>query len=458
MKITALSFWLAIFFGQQAAPTKLQFDFEDAKAPQNWTTIAGATFSIEDVPSAETEAHKVPRGKCLHVVAKRGSGIVTSLDAVPRDWRNIGSVNFWAKCEAPGVVVIEMRMVEADRKTLAWRKFEIKSGDWQKISLPLAWFRMGAGRVWRWDSIRYLELRFRQDCEIFIDAIQSIPGSAYRSMQEIAKVAFPRTRSENIHLVQNEDAILMTNCELDAPKVLAHLSKVKVAITKQLPFLKAPMNKPILIVFANRDEYRAFVPRFATMLGAEAREPGSEGVTIEGIATSFLDLARGDIRPVFTHEFVHSYLHQSMLLPNRSDWLQEGLAVHFQRKFHAEANFAENMQRVMNDRKLQMPLRTLTSGQGIPVTQYWQAMTVVELLMKNPKYSGNFETLVAEFTKAGTTNLAPHIEKILKTNFDELEKDWRESCKQYMPKPARKAASTYRSENARNAAIFVIAS
>ena len=105
MKITALSFWLAIFFGQQAAPTKLQFDFEDAKAPQNWTTIAGATFSIEDVPSAETEAHKVPRGKCLHVVAKRGSGIVTSLDAVPRDWRNIGSVNFWAKCEAPGLLI-----------------------------------------------------------------------------------------------------------------------------------------------------------------------------------------------------------------------------------------------------------------------------------------------------------------------------------------------------------------
>jgi hypothetical protein len=107
---------------------------------------------------------------------------------------------------------------------------------------------------------------------------------------------------------------------------------------------------------------------------------------LQAIATAGWDPEKGSLRPVFLHEFVHSFFELSAGLPQEGGWVQEGLASYYQLQFHPQADLAKIVQAGLRDPKSHLPLKDLCSGKRIPTNRYWQAMTVWQFLLSTPKY------------------------------------------------------------------------
>jgi hypothetical protein len=133
---------------------------------------------------------------------------------------------------------------------------------------------------------------------------------------------------------------------------------------------------------------------------------------------------------------VHSLLERRLLLANRSEWFQEGIATHYQLRFRPQQNFPELVMAGLLEEKYQLPFQRLCDGNSIETKHYWQATTLIEMLMKNEKYSGKLKDLVAAFNRAGSTNLAPHLATILGADWDTLKQDWADYCKESYGKAA----------------------
>ncbi len=67
---------------------------------------------------------------------------------------------------------------------------------------------------------------------------------------------------------------------------------------------------------------------------------------------------------------------------------------------------------------------------------YWQAMTLLEMLLRSEPYKARLPVLFKALQDANSTNLEPHLVSILNTNWDDLTSDWQEFCRaQSIAKP-----------------------
>jgi hypothetical protein len=209
-----------------------------------------------------------------------------------------------------------------------------------------------------------------------------------------------------------------------------------------MPFLQEYARPATLLVFRTEAQYAAFTPRLGLRYQATAPRPQSGGYTILGNATSYWDELQVTLRPVYTHEFVHSVLTRGAALGNSGEWLQEGLAVHYQLKYHPQANFREIVARGIANADQHLPLEELTNGRPIQANRYWQAATLAHMLMADGKYREQFPRLMTEFAAAGSTELAPQREKILKVIWEELTADWKRHCEELAtPQPQRRGTA-----------------
>jgi hypothetical protein len=72
------------------------------------------------------------------------------------------------------------------------------------------------------------------------------------------------------------------------------------------------------------------------------------------------------------------------------------------------------------------PLAELCDGGPIQVGRYWQAKTVVDLLIEHERNAPRFELLLQGFRDAGSTDVRPFLGVVLGVSWEELERDWRE--------------------------------
>ncbi len=244
-------------------------------------------------------------------------------------------------------------------------------------------------------------------------------------------MAFSAASEEEVFLIERSTIRLLTNeSTLGLEKLATHLEAVGKKIQQTLQLSDPPQALPTLIVFSTQQSYQKFPPQFAKSLGSVAEPPRSQGLTFQGIATSYWEPKIGTLRPVYTHEFVHSYLAHAVSIQNQGGWFQEGLASYFQILFHPQANLPQIVMQGIADPQKHLPLDRLCNGRRIPTSRYWQALTFVEMLLNHPNYKKDFPRLIAAFQKSGSTNLEAVREEVLGREWSEIYDDWLNFCRQ----------------------------
>lgn len=425
-----------------AADEIVLFDFERPGLGAKWSAFGKLRAAREPVEEAPPQAEIPPAGHAVTIATDGNGGLFAKSGAIPGDWRAYGELRFWLYCPQPGgngdavppPPELEVQLVERDGRARFWRKVVVDHTGWKRYSLPLKWMRWGEGRIPQWDRADRLGFWFRSAAEVSIDNISVVtdesPRPAQWSDDDVLRLAFPGNPAEEVRIERRQHVTLLTDAaELRTAELADHLERVAAEVFRQLDFLPPAEEPARLIVFSTRDAYREFPHRLATQLGGSAEAPQSSGFTVRGIATSYWDEKFGTLRPVYTHEFVHALLTPALRLRNKSEWLHEGLAVHFQLQFHPQPNMGDIVRNGIGDPRAHSPLEELCNGRPIPPTRYWQAMTVAELLLLDDDFHDRRLRLVRGMQSAGSTQLQPHLNELGVDNWKQLTEQWISRCR-----------------------------
>lgn len=423
---------------------KIIFSGDEANADRLWSRVGNIAVRIVAPPEVEANS-PAPKGNCLEISAARRTAIYTR-NNVAADWRGVDQISFWIyrskeEAERAARVSAEIHFLEKDGRTGFWRRFEISHTGWKQYTQPLKWLSPLDGRIPQWSKIDRVGFLLLGEATVLLDDVvaQTFENGegAYLTMEELLKVAFPLRERAELTVVSRPELFFATDAKHDEAKSVADdLAVAQKTVEKDFPFLVPAEAPPCLLVFASQQHYREFALRFGKLFGRVAPAPASDGYTIMGVATGWWEPKFGAKRPTFVHEFVHSLLERRLLLANRSEWFQEGIAAHYQLKFRPQANFPELVMAGLLEEKHQLPFQRLCDGNPLETKNYWQAATLIEMLMTNEKYSGKLKELVAAFNRTGSTNLAPHLAPVLGTDWDTLKKDWADYCREHYGKRA----------------------
>lgn len=416
-------------------------DFEERTLSSDWTAVGTISATREDI--AVEVPPGGPSGKGVRIEAQAQSGLFLRSGRAPGDWRSFRAIHFWVhrgadEAKERPTSVLEFQVYEKDTKARRWRKVEINHTGWKRITLPLRWFRFGGKNVARWDHADRCGFWFRDAATLWIDQIAATRGedasAAYLSPEDIATTAISGT----LRVSRKDPALVLTNApKLDGNRLAGHLAQVAAAFAQDFPYLPGPARPCVLAVLETREQYEAFSPKLAARMNANASPPKSPGYTIHGIATGFWDDSYGTLRPTYTHEFVHALIAQTARLPaDQGNWFHEGLASYYQLRYHPQDDIGAIVRQGLGNAAYRLPLRELVSGGSIPSTRYWQAMTVVEMLMEREAYAPHVRALLAAFLEKGSTALPDLIGPLFKKEWDHFEADWKRHC--YTKYPARK--------------------
>lgn len=413
-------------------------DFDQKPVSEQWQTRGNATVEDAKVSGAPAGG---PTGKAMGVTSTGRALIASRTDNLAlADLQDCETLSFWVRRDEGSAdpLVLDMMFLEKDRKAAFWRKVEITGDGWQQIDMPLNWFRWETGRVPLWNEMKHFAIRTRGPAGFAIDDISLIDrdpaaGADY-TVQQLAELAFGKD-APNVRIHADDSKWILTNQpELDMEKLASHLETVRKAVTSELKLPEA--SRPArVIVFADREQYAAFIPRFGEKLGAQAAKPQSTGYHLQGIALSFWDPEFGTLRPVVTHEFVHSILSNYALTDSsHSDWWQEGVANTYQLRWHPQANFNELVVNSLKSENNYDPLETLANGGSVEMNRYWQVATLVAMLREHSEYMDKLPNLLEGFLKTGSTDLRPLLQPVYGKSWDELTNDWKKwTATRYAP-------------------------
>lgn len=438
--LAAVSLFCMAGVAPGAEASRTIFTFDDAIAADQWVAIAGVPVEVGAPPEAAPGG--MPSGSALHVTSAGGNGgLYAKRDAAPLDWSTVKNATFWVyrsaeAAQADDATQIEVQFVESDGKTRFWRRMDLNHTGWKQYEVPLRWCRWSTGRIPQWQNVVRIGFWCREAADFWIDdvaVVEASPGSAELTDEELRDFAFPAAggavNPKTVKLEKGKHATVITDhADLDAVQLAAHLDKAAEAVAADFSFLgQTPAGR--LVVFSDRPTYQQFTVRTAEQLNSAAAPPTSGGFTFWGIATSYWDPQYKTLRPVYLHEFVHSYLDDALQLDNSGEWLHEGLASHYQLKFHPQENFPQIVRNGISDAGNHQPLETLLNGAKIDLAAYWQAATVVDMLLHDDAYKAKLPQLILLMREAGSTKIAPHLEPVFGKTFDQLTEDWQAFCR-----------------------------
>jgi hypothetical protein len=428
---------------ERAAQQTVLFDFESAKLSHDWCAQGKICVSREKLPeevlylAGKKGQGEVPGGWAVRLTASPRSIFLTKSGKIESDWRSVANISFWAyrspdEAEKRKGTVVEVWLIEADRRTHFWRKVTLSHEGWREIVLPLKWSRYSSGRIPGIDRIDRLGFWFREGGELWLDGISIHEGEedcALLSREDLGDVAFPDTPECEVQLSGGDDLWLLTDCkDLDTGKLARHLENVVLSVRRDLPFLDEHSQPPALIVFSREEDYRSFPQRMAKRLNGEAHLPSTGGYTFHGIATSAWDEKWRTMRPVYTHEFVHSLMARTLRITNSGEWVHEGLASLYQARFHDQDNLGIIVCKGVLNKKMHLPLQELCNGKRIPSNRYWQAMTMIEFLMTNKAARKKLPALFKAIQLSASTDLGPHLDPVLEMDWEGLTSKWKSFC------------------------------
>ncbi len=421
-----------------SAEPRVLFDFERSGLGADWSAVRQITVARQPVPAFSQQAVVAPAGHGVRVSTAGAAGLFAKSGKVPQDWRPFESVSFWVyrSPEEAGrrpLSTAEVQIYESDGKARFWRRVELDHTGWKKVSLPLRWFRFGDQRRARWDRVDRFGIWFRDAADVALDAVwltdDKAEVGAELTVADLAATAFPKKQAGEVRVRKNADVRILTDAEqLDLDQLFDYLSDVARSLRQDLPLVDQPAAPATLIVFATRAQYEGFPARLGGQMNSAGPVPQSSGFTMHGISTSYWDPKYGTFRPVFTHEFVHSLVAHGALLGNRGEWFHEGLASYYQIRIHPQEDYPQIVMQGLSNADRRLPLTQLLSGRPIPLDRYWQAATVIEMLLQDKKYQPHLPALIAAFQQTGSTNIAPHLSPVLKVSAAEFDRDWQQYC------------------------------
>jgi len=388
--------------------------------------------------SSVADSGPKPEGRAVRLRGETGGGFAVNATSIAADWRQVESIGLWLHRSAEEAkehptVELTLRLSEEDQKASFWRRIEVSHVGWQKLVLPLEWFVWSEGRRPHWEKVKLVGVQLRDPGTVTFDTVWTELSAQlhneFLATENLTKLAFPKLESSTIRTLETRDVQLVTNAgALEMERLATHLGTVAQRLHRELPFLTEPSRGAALFIFQERAEYQRFAPRIARQLNSRLDPPEAGGYTLQGVSSSWWDERQGSLRPVYTHEFVHGYLSRALPLSTNGDWLQEGLAAHIQLEFHPQ----ENLSQIVRDglKSASMPLVELCSGRPINTSRYWQAATLWQFFLSEPRFRSKLKELVERLAAANSTNLGPHLEPLWETDFDKLTTDWRAFCEQ----------------------------
>ncbi|MEM9185430.1 MAG: hypothetical protein AAGB00_02925 [Planctomycetota bacterium] len=422
---------------ERHAEAEVLLDFETPGLSKTWNAKGQIKAARAPIPSPNGgKLVNGPTGAGLELSTGGGALIHTKAGALNVPWEEIEVISFWVyrgqdEAVRRGSSTIELQLHEKDGGSRYWRKAVCdQRGGWKKFEVPLRWMAWGGNAVPDWKRINRLAFWFRDPAEVVIDHVtvrRGGEGSARLTPRVIAEAAFGADAEVNI--TKNNRLALVSDVEgLSAEGFLDHAQAVADDVLKTFPWLSPPPLPTPFVLFAKEEAYRTFPGRFAARQLRVAPRVESDGYTFQGIATTWIDQRREPLRPVFTQEFVHAMLARTVRIPNSGEWLHEGIGNYFQLKHYPQGDFADTVLRGVRDPNRRLTLPTLCSGNKIPTRYYWQAVTVVELLMQDETYRPRLPEVVDWFRENGATNLDTPLKQILKTDWGAFEKRWLDHC------------------------------
>ena len=443
--ITAVVLSVCMLTAGVRAEERVLFGFDDGRRlSAQWSAVGKINAKRETGPAFTDPNEQTPSGNAVSVDTEGQAGIFAKSGTVAKDWSQFGEVSFWVhrspeEAQKRQESVIEVQVYEPSGRARFWRRVSLAHTGWQEIRVPLKWFRWGTGKRPMWEQTDRFGFWFRDPAVVAIDRIairdDKRDAAAYFSVRELTEAAFAAGTGAG-RVLESEHAVVLTNAENSGEdKLLKHLDKVVTTIRADEPTIPVPVRKPMLIVFADRQQYENFAPTFARNFNSTASAPKSTGFTFHGIATSFPDSDNNAVRPTYTHEFIHSWLTQSARISNSGEWFQEGMASMYQLRFHPQDNIPQIVREGLENENYRAELSVLCNGERIPSNRYWQAATVIEMLHSEP-YQDRWPLLLANLQSSRTTSLEPHLETVLKTDWQKLTDDWMEFCRaRYVSRP-----------------------
>ncbi len=431
---------LALAVGHARAD--LLADFDTGADLQRWSAQGRITVQRTEGPPGPQEAGpNGPAGSAARIDTAGNSGLFIKAGQLPPDPSDFDSLRFWVHRDpeaAPST--IEVRFYEADGTAWFWRKVVLDQPGWTEVMVPFKWTRWSSTRIPRWEKVDRLGIYFRDAADILVDSFSLADDpppngpddKPVLTATDVAAVAFGAAAADpdRVRIVTADGITVLTDASAcDADTLRAHLAKVAAAVKADLPFADPPANPLVLVVFAAEDRYRQFPVALGERLGAGAAPTKAAGYTVQGIATSFWDPRQGTLRPVFTHEFVHALLSATLHLDNTSEWLQEGLAAHYQLRFHPQANIRAVVTESL-DAAAADTLAKVCSGSRIPLDRYWVAATVCRMLLEDPALAAKLPAVVAAVQKSGSTAIGPLL-PVLGLSREELDAKWRAFCRRH---------------------------
>jgi hypothetical protein len=435
--------WAAGSAAVPAVAAEVVAGFETGADLQRWSAQGEIGIQrTEGPPAPDRAGDDPPAGGAARIRTQGKSGMFIKAGELPRDLTKFDALRVWvhrdptAAAAAPSTV--EVRFYESDGGAWFWRKVVLDQPGWTQVEVPFKWTRWSTSRIPRWEKVNRLGIYFRDAADVFVDSFTLADDPPPNGPEEqpvlnphdVATLAFGAAAADpdKVRIGRAAEVAVITDVgDFDIDRLLQHLGNVAAAVKADLSSA-APTSPIAVVVFAAEDQYKEFPVKLGERLGAQSAPPTSSGYTIQGIATSSWDPRHGTLRPVYTHEFVHALLSATLDLENNGEWVQEGLASHYQLRFHPQANFRSIVSDGLKGTDPDV-FKQVCSGGRIPLNHYWVAGTLCRMLLEDPDLAAKQPAVVAAIRKNGSTAMGPLL-PVLGLSWQELDEKWRAYCRE----------------------------
>jgi hypothetical protein len=349
---------------------------------------------------ATIDADAAPQGRrYLHLTtgeARAGAVRLPPLDA----GAFVGRDHLSAMLRAPQAEKqVALRWLAQDEKgeTLFQRRFELPAGGaWVRIDEPLEAWRWGDDQAGDWDEVKRLALRIETPAvRVDLDDVR-LSGTLDEKSRIAHLLALAYERRDR-RMVTDEELLVATDAvdafqDADLKRLLLDMQAIRAMLGRVFGQAVRPIDDAApacLLIFRSDDDESAFLERLGKSWRAAIAPPGSQGYTVQDIASSTYRAELGVRRPVYLHEATHAIVAHDLRLLTGNDAhtpLQEGLANYVQLCFFPQsldaktypANFGKPVDR--SGKGFFKPLETLFARRAT-TRDYAQLASVIAYLI-----------------------------------------------------------------------------
>ncbi|MEM7453950.1 MAG: hypothetical protein AAF456_06290 [Planctomycetota bacterium] len=400
----------------------------DSGSLSEWGSAHGPVeVSRIEVPS--DVRHEGVSGRMIEVVSRGPCALISNNGLEQTPYTDGSAIRFRAcvpDLEADGTFVFEFRAWHEEMPTRAHMlsKIEVAERGWKTYELPLPWFRPQSDNWMQWEEAGQYGFMFRGSGRILIDNVELVDATrefpSERSPEDLRAVAF----GEGGSILRGDHFSIISDAEQLEPDVLmGQLVILFEMIKEDFPDVESPAPTICLIVFETEQGYREFWPRLGEMYKATVPVPQSSGYTLFDIPASFYLEQYESVRPVYLHEVTHALLTRTFGLAGNGNWVQEGLASHYQTRW-SEQDLFELIRPLVEQDSLGS-LEEICAIEQLPLNRYGEAAMLVRWLLQDEKRRPQFIELISDQSPARSLEIADVCRGYFEVSVAELESEWK---------------------------------